>query len=449
MIRVGADVRGGASGDSLGEVRPVIEAVSPRWHQGVGAVATVLVVALVTTAIAGASANGRVKVRSESGSGAARVQPSRANSSGVVLTGFGRARDDEAFGVAVQRDGKIVVAGVDQRAGSIQGSDVHIAVARYEPDGRLDTGFGVNGKVLVSGDGAGVAAVAVLPDGKIVAGGSTLVRLLPDGRLDAGFGLRGTLETDPAWTFAIQRDGKLVAAGEAHSRFTVARYSADGRLDRGFGLNGRASADFDSGYDPDACDYVNAVSIQSDQKIVAIGTVNDDGAGQAAQFGLARYTVTGLLDPSFGTGGTVRTEIGGESYANTGAIQADGKIIAAGYRGDGAGIALARYLPNGRLDATFGVRGQVRGRTGGVSALAIQRDGKILVARGAVMFRYSSRGSLEPSFGARTTLSSFVNVHAIALQGNAKILVAGRSDKGDFALARLTADGRLDPTFGR
>ena len=322
---------------------------------------------------------------------------------------------------------------------------MHIAVARYEPDGRLDTGFGVKGKVLIPG-WAAVGAVAVLPDGKIVAGGSTLVRLLPDGRLDASFGARGTLEADPAWTFAIQRDGKIVAAGEAHFRFTIARYSADGRLERGFGVNGRASADFGSGYVRDTSDYVTAVRIQSDQKIVAIGTVNDCGMCQNARFGLARYTVTGRLDPSFDTGGTVVT--GPELYAKTGAIQADGKIIAAGYWDD-AGMALARYLPDGRLDATFGVRGQVRSRKPAVSALAIQRDRKILVAGGAVIFRYSSRGTLDPSFGTGTTLRSFDKAQAIALQGNGKILVAGRSDKGDFALARLTADGRLDPTFGR
>jgi uncharacterized delta-60 repeat protein len=438
----------------------MIRAVPDRWNVCVGAVACVIAVGLVASAFAGASGGRHLANPTRTGSNAARVQSSGTGSFGIVLTDFGRGRDDVPFGVAVQRDGKILVAGVSRRGGYSGPGD--IAVARYERNGRLDTDFGAGGKVLVPVGSAGsVGAVAALPNGKILAGGSTLVRLVTDGNLDPSFATRGKLTTGFAWTFAIQRDGKIVAAGEANLRFAIARYGAKGQIDRGFGVNGRATANFGSGSVLDASDYATAVGIQSDQKIVAIGTATECGMCVMAHFALARYTVTGRLDPSFGTHGIVETEFNPDySHAMTGALQKDDKIIAAGYWDDAAGAALARYRPDGHLDATFGSGGRVRSNSRStvvLSALAIQRDGKIVVSgwrkasdtRDAVVFRYSSHGALDPSFrSAGTTLRSFDNAQAITPQRDGTILVAGTSDKGDFALARLTANGRLDPNFG-
>jgi uncharacterized delta-60 repeat protein len=429
---------------------------SRQWH------GTVFAVTCAAAAIAAAVA-WTVDGSAEPRTGASRssttpFRTSAARHRGLVTTDI-RPHEIRAWAVAVQQDGRIVAAG---------GGDADVAIVRYQRDGRLDPGFGVGGKALVPVRSAGMhVGLAVVASGKILAGGATLVRLTPDGRLDPTFGARGKAVNGFARTLAVQRDGMTVVAGEAADRFGVARYSANGRLDRRFGLRGNATADFGSDKVDSATDYPTAVLVQPDQRIVVIGTATECGMCDLAHFALARFTTAGGLDRAFGSGGVVETEFG-DTYARAmdGAIQSDGRIVAAGFWDDAAGAALARYRPDGRPDPTFGTEGRVRGVEAVLETVAIQRDGKILVAgwhRGAgrdpdntdaVVARYTARGALDRSFGNRgTTVFSLAasgrdQLYDLVVQRDGRIVVAGESGTGMLVVARLTPSGRLDPSFG-
>jgi uncharacterized delta-60 repeat protein len=223
---------------------------------------------------------------------------------GKVTTGFGIGSYDSSGDMAIQSDGKIVAVGYSDAGGSYD-----FALARYNTDGSLDLGFGSGGIVLTDFSGSG--------------------------------------SDDLARTIAIQTDGKIVAAGRSDAGggddFALARYNTDGSLDLGFGSGGIVLTDFSGG---GSTDYTNALAIQTDGKIVAAGRSD---AGGSYDFPLARYNTDGSLDLGFGSGGIVLTDFsGGGSWdeALAVAIQADGKIVAAGYS-DCCGnddFALARYL---------------------------------------------------------------------------------------------------------
>jgi uncharacterized delta-60 repeat protein len=159
-----------------------------------------------------------------------------------------------------------------------------------------------------------------------------------------------------------------------------------GDLDTSFGGDGTVLTDFESGSSDAAYD----LAIQPDGKIVVAG--NSYGGFGGPDFALARYLPNGTLDPSFGSDGTVHTDFGSdtldEAYAL--ALQPDGKIVVAGYSGlsDRSVFALARYLSNGTLDATFSGDGKVTtaiGSSGSANALAIQpRDGRLVVAGSSI-----------------------------------------------------------------
>jgi uncharacterized delta-60 repeat protein len=318
---------------------------------------------------------------------------------GKVSTDFG-GKADVADAVAIQSDGKIVVAGTSHATATGD----NIALARYTTDGKLDTGFGDGGKVSTDlGTKADHAnAVAIQRDGKIVVAGSThdpaqgdnfvVVRYDTKGGLDTGFGDSGKVSTDfggkddIAHAVVIQPDGKIVAAGTSHGTATgdniaLARYTADGRLDTGFGNGGKVSADLGT-----KADHANAVAIQRDGKILVAGSTYD--LAQSDNFALVRYTPDGKRDNGFGQGGTVSTDFGGKADIAYGlAIMPDGTIVAAGTShgtATGDNVALARYTADGKLDTGFGNGGKVSTDLGTKAdhgdAVVVQRDGKILVA---------------------------------------------------------------------
>src|SRR5262245_24776778 len=215
-----------------------------------------------------------------------------------------------AFSVALQPDEKIVVAGW----ASIDGG-ADFALARFNSTGTLDTSFGTGGRVVTDfpdSQGlslASVLSVAVQPDGKNVAAGDakldgkydfTLARYNTNGTLDASFGTGGRVITDfgggddGAEAVALQPDGKIVAAGFARGvDFGLARYNDDGTLDAGFGTGGRVTTDFAG-----LSDTAYAVAVQPDGKIVAAGSAVF--AGRGFDFAVARYNIDGSLDASFG-----------------------------------------------------------------------------------------------------------------------------------------------------
>jgi uncharacterized delta-60 repeat protein len=136
---------------------------------------------------------------------------------------------------------------------------------------------------------------------------------------------------------AVQQDGKIVAAGRAGSDFVLARYNPDGTPDAGFGGAGNVTTDFGGVL----FDAAFGVALQSNGKIVVAGGAFSP---PAADFALARYNTDGSLDPTFGSGGKVATDLGGFDVAFGVALQTDGKIVAAGQGGSSSDFAVARYL---------------------------------------------------------------------------------------------------------
>jgi uncharacterized delta-60 repeat protein len=275
--------------------------------------------------------------------------------------------DGGASAVAIQADGKIVTAG-GWLSDSCCPSESAFALARYNADGTLDSTFSGNGKVktsfTVDGQIAGGAAsgVAIQADGMIVAVGTAscaescsrfaLARFNADGTLDSGFGEDGEVITslsdgfDEGHAVAIQADGRIVAAGKAGfcceitGDFGVVRYSADGTLDTAFGDDGKVITNFTQ-WD----DSIADVAIQADGKLVAAGGAGFAGEGSGSTFALARYRADGTLDTTFSDNGKVRTRFAPGFHALGGVLlQANGKIVAAGWAFDPARLALARYL---------------------------------------------------------------------------------------------------------
>ncbi len=328
---------------------------------------------------------------------------------GRVRTDFG-GRFDEALAVAVQPDGRVVVAGNSSDA---NGSDM--AVARYNSDGLLDTSFDGDGMALVDfGSEASARAVALQPDGRIVLAGGVLqpvgggccvsdfalVRLTSVGVLDSSFDGDGRVVTDflagadnghdVAQAVQVQADGRIVAAGAGVAGvvsvdFAVARYLADGSLDLTFSDDGLVTTDF-VGY----FDEIRDLAVDTGGRIVTGGQSCEfpGNADEVCDFGLARYTSNGTLDRRFGRKGRVRTDLGADlSEGIRGVVvQADGRIVAAGdTSGPGASdVGLTRYRSDGRLDRGFGVNGvvitPVSPSTDEVGGLELQADGRLVVA---------------------------------------------------------------------
>ena len=379
---------------------------------------------------------------------------------GKVATNFAN-RNDFANSVAIQADGKIVVAG---RAGGAGG---RFGLARYNPNGTLDTSFGSDGRVTTNFSASAddfASGVVIQADGKIVAAGHTsdrfaLARYNSDGKLDLTFSGDGKMTTnfssafDAALGIAVQADGKLVAAGHAgFARFALARYNTNGSLDATFDGDGRATTNFSR-----ATDVAFGVAIQGNGKIVAAGTAGSTEF--SGKFALARYNPDGTLDATFSGNGKATTEFtaGEQDVAFGVAIQANGKIVAAG-GGDigGPRFALARYRRNGTLDSTFSGDGKVTTNfSGGLDAahgVAIQGDGKIVAAGHAnfhrfALARYKRNGDLDSTFsGNGKVVTNFTRkggfeddfANGVAIQANGKIVAAGRAGGGGgrFALVR-------------
>ena len=384
---------------------------------------------------------------------------------GKVTTDFGG--DDAAFAVALQNDGKVVVAGF----AILPGSEWRFAVGRYDANGALDSTFGAGGKVTTDLGGANLAhSVAIQSDGKIVAagdsaGGFALARYTINGSLDSTFGSGGKVTTPFGFTaagrsVAIQSDGKIVVAGLVGISaidVAVARYDVDGSLDSTFGTGGKVTTDFG------ANDIGDSVAIQNDGKIVVAGYTTsglaDSGTGD---FIVARYETDGSLDTTFGTGGKVTTDFGGGEEARSVSIQSNGRIVVAGNSdaaggGTGSDFALARYNTDGSLDTTFGTGGKVTTDFAGAETgyeVAAQSDGRIAMAGHTsspagsdfAVARYNSDGSLDTTFGTGGKVTTdFGDVEpglALVVQSDRKIIVAGLTEGGgdrDFAAARYIA----------
>jgi uncharacterized delta-60 repeat protein len=346
---------------------------------------------------------------------------------GIRVDDFGST--DAARGVAVQPDGKIVIAGTSC------GGD--ILVARYDSTGALDPSFGSGGRVCVD-----------------VAGGST----------------------DQGEEIFVLGDGKLLVAGTSAGDFALVRLNPDGSPDLTFDGDGKATYDFG------ANEQLYDAALAPGGKVVLVGSRERPGCQNftflpTVDAAIARVNPDGGLDPSFGEGGRVLVENAAVVRAQAVAVQPDGAVLVGGRMGSCSRVAidywLVRLTPAGAPDATFSASRDFFELGGdSVADIALQPDGKLVVVIDTfvgpattparddafTVLRISPDGSLDATFdgdGVATVLfgpGTNATPNAVVVQGDGKVLVGGSlaSTSGgaaDFALARFNPDGSLDTTF--
>ncbi|MEP6904202.1 MAG: hypothetical protein ABJA66_20960, partial [Actinomycetota bacterium] len=438
----------------------------------------------------------------------------RFNADGTLDTTFGTGGrvvinlnySDEAFGAALQTDGKILIAGL----AAPNGSSGNLAIVRLDANGVLDSTFNGNGKVLSPFAASFARSIAVQPDGKIIAGGSvfsgsrddfTAERYNANGSLDMTFGNGGRVVTvvssgaNRANNVVLQTDGKFILSGYAATttqQFALARYNADGTLDTTFSGDGiqMTGIRFSSA--------IFQTVVQPDAKILSVGiTTPAPGSGNTNDFALIRYdadgtgptptptptptatptptpTPGGTIDTTFGGTGKVTIDFGGTAgyaAANDTVAQRDGKLIVAGYNRSTAAatgdFAIARLNLDGSLDTTFDGDGKLTTDFSGnaddaINAVALQTDGKIIAAgfttvsssQKTALIRYNTDGSVDTTFASsgRYLLSSYGGVNTVTVQPDGKILVGaasnGTTGARTFPAFRLNQNGTLDTTFG-
>jgi uncharacterized delta-60 repeat protein len=384
------------------------------------------------------------------------------NLNGKVITNFNNGNDG-GLGIVIQPDTKIIVAGY-----TVVGNNENFALVRYHDNGTNDLSFGTGGQVITDfAAGYDFASSLVLQsDGKIIAAGqkttnfvgdNALIRYHPDGTLDSTFGINGKVFSSHGLGDAginavkLQADGKIVVCGISTTLnggpdFQVTRYNSNGTIDNTFGTSGTTMIDFGG-----TRDFPFGLQIQADGKIVIGGAAGPD---PQYNYALARLDSTGILDATYGTGGTVITTFGGmEEWCNAIALQGDGKILMTGYstgNGNPYKVAVARFTDAGVLDTTFNSTGKVLTAVTNHdvgNAIALQTDGKIVMGGVAFnasnqdfsIYRLNTDGSLDSTFstnGSTTTdFGSSDRVRALAIQADGKIVAAGISGQ-DFAVAR-------------
>ena len=403
------------------------------------------------------------------------------DSDGKVVTSIPGTKE-QANAVAVQSDGKIVITGDSVNNNSTLG---HLAVLRYNANGSLDTSFNGSGLVITQmeeGRSSVGNVLMIQPDGKIIASGIfsgsffLLARYNSDGSLDNTFGFSGLAINNVGYGFssaravAVQPNGRIVVAGcvsqGGYCNFGVARYNADGSPDTTFDGDGKVTLAFTNNIDE-----VRAVAVQSDGKIVVVGTTGfASSPPQTNDIAVARFNVDGSLDNTFDGDGKVIINQALFEYAMDVAIQPDGKIVLAGSRaisGEDQNIVVHRLNPNGSFDASFGANGTAvvtNLSSDAAAAVTIQTDGKIIAAGGAsngsnfdfAVIRFNANGSIDTSFdsdGIVTTpiLTGDDAARSVAIQPDGKIVASGIGRSGTnskFAVVRYNPNGSVDTSFG-
>jgi len=342
--------------------------------------------------------------------------------------------------------------------------------------GTFDQGFGQRGRITDSSLEPG-QAMAVQSDGKIVVAGIfdsrvEVSRFNYDGTLDPSFGKDGSTSTTLAGTttvsgVAIDSKGRIIVAGTntglfGGSNFVLVRFIADGRLDRAFNRSGLAITSFGGN------DTAASVIVEPGNDIVVAGTKVDTPSGQS-YFALARYTTTGALDSSFGTGGEVLTSFAANATGQAVAYDG-GDLVVAGSLANGAGaeFAVARYTSGGQLDDSFNTGGESSAQVGASdasAAVAILGDGVVVVgcsadgvgtlaafnADGAVDSGFGNNGIANLNGGSANSGGQSSGINSLAVESDGKLLAAGffTSDlTTQFAVARFATSGVLDANFG-
>jgi uncharacterized delta-60 repeat protein len=396
---------------------------------------------------------------------------------GLQTTNFGNT-DDFCQSVIVQDDGKIIAAGYNY---DYVTAEFKIAIVRYNNDGTLDKSFGSNGKLNSESGFAVPNGAAIQKDGKLVMiakpADYVLLRYNTDGTLDNSFGTEGTVGLGFSLfelnDLTIQNDQKILIAGHGpffNSDFLLARFTANGEIDNTFSGNGQLLTDFGS-----SSDFLSSIVVQADGKIIAGGvTQNSENSNSIA---LSRYSSEGVPDKQFGKSGRLTDQFRqGLTTYNTSALQADGKLIAAGsvWNGIDFDFVIARYNASGDLDHSFNVKGyqtiDFKSNNDYINSVTIQKDGKIIAAgysgtntsSGFAITRINTNGSIDKSFGEDGKMTTHFNgnvdiAYGVSLQKDEKIIVTGSSQlefdeetnrfSSDFIIARYNANGTIDNSF--
>ncbi len=373
-----------------------------------------------------------------------------------MTTDLGRSENIAAL--ALQDDGKIVAVGSASRDPN---GDADFALARYLPDGSLDSSFGDNGHVFTPAGSADTApnqgsfnVVALQEDGKILAAGyaaldatgqytpgMVLARYNPDGSLDTSFGTEGFVQAEPGTGsvtgLELQSDGKMVVSRDGWSadERVLSLYTADGQLDTSFGMGGVVVLPY------------RPTGIGEDSNLLQTA---DGGFVLSLDTRLVRLNAAGVQDESFGESGEVDTGYAVLALSQ----QEDGSMIVGQYSNPNYGVEaqtsdppstdfrLTRYTAEGELDSGFGNAGVVVtdiNKGDEVVHLALQNDGKIIAAgrtqNAVAVVRYTTAGAVDASF-----VGAFGGAYALGLDDQNRIVVGGERFNGeiyDFSLARL------------
>jgi uncharacterized delta-60 repeat protein len=386
---------------------------------------------------------GRSIITSQSAKASAlRIQPTGAFDNSFDIDGRAYAGGGEfleANAVITQPNGKILFAG-----GAIA-ADTSFGISRLNNDGSADITLDGDGTVIIPVAGTSVAkSIARQSDGKIIVAGystgvggfkiMTVMRITSTGVLDNTFDGDG-IKTIPfelsysniAYATLVQPDGKILIAGVSQStvktignNFAVVRLGPDGIPDKSFGTSGKTTIDIAGN------DFCYSMKLQADGKIILAGS---SISGTTADFAIVRLTASGVLDNSFSADGKKTIDMASTyDIGKSIALQADGKIIFAGYSSNGTdnNAAVIRLNSNGNLDATFDADGKVVFNIAGtdemINAVAIQNDGKILLA--------GKQKTLIEAYGS--------NMLVMRLMGGSSPNIAGKTVSGDAAFQQLT-----------
>ena len=333
----------------------------------------------------------------------------------VTWGGFG---GDLGLAVITQADGKILVTGRADHG------DDDLMVVRYHPSGMLDTSFGLLGVATWDGGYDDIGeGIAVQPDGRIVVVGTTgngsdndmmVVRFNTDGSLDDSFGIGGIViingsSFDEGHAVALQPDGRIVAAGRSFiggsNDCLVVRLNSDGTLDNGF--DGAGVLHWDNGGNQESA---SGLAVQSDGRIVVVGYSNSGGNYDLV---VVRFNANGTLDNSFGNGGVLLWDGLGEASGAGVALQGDGRIVVVGKREMGGNVDLLvlRLNGDGTFDGSFGLLGIAiwdGGEEDQGTDVVVEGDGRIVVSgfsnngseNDALLVRFDGGGNLDDGFAS-------------------------------------------------
>jgi uncharacterized delta-60 repeat protein len=361
-----------------------------------------------------------------------------------------------------------------------------IYISKAQP-GTLDPHFGNQGKVITYFDGlfVDIRASALQSNGKIIcvggytslepSGGFIVIRYTQDGILDSSFGDNGKILTHFGYDYeiatgvSISPSNEIIVGGYGSKGFVTAKYDVllskykmDGVLDSSFGVNGHVFEDF--GQD----EFIYSTKLQANGKIVLSGN-------SAQDLIIARFNNNGQVDQTFGTNGITITDFSDREFGRSSVIQKDGKIIVAGFKNlSHPQFCLARYMPNGLLDPSFGSQGKVVTNLSDgderIYSIALQNDEKIIVGGesgvrysdhnygNSTILRYNTDGKVDEFFGENgRSISQFQDAtsvfQSLLIRSDDNIVALGINNQydvnnSDFVITAFTERGMIDSSFG-